>query len=92
MRACCSSDAAGTYISAGLPEISGTFDLDDNQAPTATGAFFNSGSAGTGFSVNADSKGKEVQFNASRVNSLYGKSDTVTPNSVNINIIIYLGK
>ena len=33
-----------------------------------------------------------IEFNMSRINSVYGNSNTVMPNSIDISIIIYLGK
>ena len=78
----CSDDKhpAGTDIEAGLPNITGTFSRQVNHSYGYDGAFYNielgaqsSGEySGTGFPSG-------VGFDASRSNSIYGKSDTVQP-------------
>ena len=74
---------------AGLPNITGNSGayLRNQIATLPTGAFGFNGSItlGTG-SANVD--WQKLSFNASKSNSIYGKSDTVQPNSVCVNYII----
>ena len=86
----CSSDKhkAGETIEAGLPNITGTFSRQvNNSYGYDDGAFYNrelgaqsSGQySGTGYPSG-------VGFDASRSNPIYGKSDTVQPNTIIINV------
>ena len=86
----CSSDKhkAGETIEAGLPNITGTFSRQVNNSYGGDdGAFYNrelgaqsSGQySGTGYPSG-------VGFDASRSNQIYGKSDTVQPNTIIINV------
>lgn len=86
----CSDDthAAGTVIEAGLPNITGAFSRQVNNSYMGDdGAFYNrelgaqsSGQySGTGYPSG-------VGFDASRSNPIYGKSDTVQPNAIIINV------
>lgn len=85
---------AGGYSPAGLPEISGTFGNGwSNGTYKSSGAFKryydNGGSsaadAGNGMTNSWD-------FYASRSNSIYGKSNTVTPENINQPVCLYLGR
>lgn len=84
-----SSHAAGSTIEAGLPNIKGDFTMrngfDDNPVLTSDGAFYTGGHIwkGSHSSFVGESRPdrtlQDVYFDASRSNSIYGKSDTVTP-------------
>ena len=79
----------GTVKEAGLPNITGNSGayLRNQNATRPTGAFYFNGSVmlGTG-SANVD--WQKLSFNASKSNSIYGKSDTVQPPAVCVNFII----
>lgn len=65
-------------VEAGLPNITGTFGGTRDVAVAPTGAFYRNGwtpAPGAGSDTSA------IAFDASRSNSLYGKSDTVQPPS-----------
>lgn len=65
----------GKMVEAGLPNITGTFVCDD-LGPSPTGAFYHiSYPAGDG----ETGSGRQTGFDASRSNSIYGQSTTVTP-------------
>lgn len=69
----------GGLVEAGLPNITGTF--GGNRYGSNSGAFYNyvgKGVRGSGSSANNIG---QVSFSASRSNSVYGKSTTVTPPS-----------
>ena len=51
-----------------------------------------SGSSGTGVQVTGSGAYHIVDMSLNRVNSIFGSSDTVMPESINIPTIIYLGK
>lgn len=74
---------AGTTIAAGLPNITGTYDINrsgcsNSTSHTTTGAF----STNTGSLSGAEGNWKssiKVTFDASKSNSIYGASSTVQP-------------
>lgn len=75
------------YISAGLPNITGTV-LGDNgywgvsANITQSGAFYQTGS--TTYGVSGQANGKKLAFDASRCSSIYGKSATVQTPSIKV--------
>lgn len=75
----------GELIEAGLPNITGTFNSDDEGLNAVSGVFYKhgdcSGPRGAG-------SGVQIGFNAARSSSIYGKSNTVQPPAVAINYII----
>lgn len=77
----------GIKIAAGLPNITGEFNAYtwDNGKPDGA---FSSGDAGG--SVNPNGSGRFVRFdlNAVRSSAIYGKSSTVQPPAVSVNIFI----
>ena len=94
MRACGEANKTGTTLTAGLPNIvgqarrfiaiheggnSGALFIDNHATEALAGQ---AGANGASYFINID---------ASRSNDIYGKSASVIPNSVNIQIIIYLG-
>lgn len=68
----------GQKVEAGLPNIKGEIGLDDRMTYYLTGAFYKTGTrhdTGTQYSE----YGFDVGFDASRCNSIYGRSNTVQP-------------
>lgn len=83
------TDLVNTVNEAGLPNITGTFGGTRDVAVAPTGAFYRNGwtpAPGAGSDTYA------IAFDASRSNSLYGKSDTVQPPSVNMLIYYKVGE
>lgn len=88
----------GTYIAAGLPDIQGGFGFDGNQtSPTNEGLLWKSSGAFSITSSNLSTRGlykssatgackDTMTFYASSFNSIYGKSDTVQPPALTVNI------
>jgi len=85
------TNKAGSVISAGLPDITGTFAWDmmskNNSFSVATGAFYNAGNRGAERSRSGGGiTGFLGGFAASRSNSIYGRSTTVQPPALAVNI------
>ena len=84
----------GTVKEAGLPNITGSFNsaINDYRVHgniSAEGAFTGSTGSIDGNAVGTDFvKETVISFNASRSNSIYGKSDTVQPPAISVNYII----
>lgn len=77
-----SINEVGSYLEAGLPNITGYFSgLRTDGGSTATGAFYKSTTNYLG-SANGNSSNAAVNFDASKSNPIYGKSDEVQPSSV----------
>lgn len=80
------SSGAGETIPAGLPNITGSFDTlgawyDNNFA--TNGVFYHgSSSSSAGMEGGSGNDLRKVYFDASRSNSIYGKSNTVQPNAI----------
>ena len=97
-----SGHTAGTSISAGLPNITGSFDISDNVAvngssyqklSTMSGAFTKSSNTRNTVALNAstytvvsDTYYGTGNFSASNSNSIYGNSTTVQPPAYVVNI------
>lgn len=84
-KPCDSVDACGTYVSEGLPNIAGTFALDDylsSRTDYATGPFYDTGINSQGAAGNGAAR--ICGFDASRYNPIYGNSVHVVPNSVQV--------
>ena len=81
------SHPAGSEIEPGLPNITGT--VNGIESPGYgqewTGAFYNTGRIGVG-SNDSDYDNLITGFDASRSNALYGKSSTVQPPALAVNI------
>lgn len=77
-----------TYQADGLPNITGQFDMFSGRAAiianSATGAFSSATSIGAGSHSDYSKGHKNVYFNASKSNAIYGNSDYVQPKSVSI--------
>lgn len=90
-----SAGEIGKSITAGLPNITGTFEpwsMSSNAAAAATGAFKIEGS-GINNSRTTGSPGTQSDiftFDPSRVNSIYGNSNTVTDEQVRLRHFVVL--
>lgn len=65
------------FVSAGLPNITGTFSMKGYETSNVTGAFRRSGDSGPG--SGGAGTGTLYSFDASRSSGLYGASSTVQP-------------
>ena len=73
----------GTFVEAGLPNITGTFDANVNDGNGAkTGAFYNTNTYFSG--SDGDKNGGICGFDASLSNTIYGSSNTVQPPAVKL--------
>ena len=92
----CTQSTSGSYKSAGLPNITGTLNVViAGEGARATGAIYDTtwsstpGSIGAGGLYGAQGVGnKGFGLNASKSNSIYGKSSTVQPASFTTRYII----
>lgn len=90
------SDKNGSYLEAGLPNIRGFFaqiftPIGSQYPRSASGAFKDSTivtNATGGFSLGAGGYANDLTLDASDSNTIYGNSDTVTPESINIHVLI----
>lgn len=81
------SATAGTKKEAGLPNITGTLETNnDDGTQWKTGAFYDTGRNADG--SNGDSGGGIIGFDASRSNAIYGNSNTVQPPALTMRYII----
>ena len=84
-----SSQTAGKTVEAGLPNIKGKFtanDITDNvTTPTTSGALYATHD-GARDASNGQNTGWSINFDASRSNAIYGKSNTVQPPAYLVNI------
>ena len=86
-----STHAAGTTAEAGLPNITGVFNRDENygiitSTNKSSGAFYYGGTnVGRGV-TSSDVQGGNLCFDASRSNSIYGASTTVQPSAYYVHI------
>lgn len=76
---------AGAEIEAGLPNIKGTFNAVESSDMVSTGAFYIAGKGYLG-AGKSDWDNLLYGFDASRSNALYGKSSTVQPPALVVNI------
>lgn len=86
------SSVSGTVIDAGLPNITGTLNVswrNNGTANGATGAFIDKPYYGADWSSGSGSiHMHEYTLNASRSNSIYGRSTTVQPPAVTVRYLI----
>jgi microcystin-dependent protein len=81
------------YLSAGLPNITGTATAIGGSCGfprntgSFTGAFYNSKTLAEAFSVSSGGDGATFAMDASRSNSIYGKSDTVQPPAIKVRVV-----
>lgn len=85
--------SAGGYNAPGLPNIEGYALIHTYSGATAGGALsFSNFSMNQPHQTGANWGGAWLNLNASRSNSEYGASPTVMPPSINMPVIIYLGR
>ena len=86
------SNTAGTVKSAGLPNITGTIDLNGTQWLNGykDGAFKDSLQGSDGYNHQSASGNQQIRvnFNASNYNAIYGNSNTVQPKAVTVKYCI----
>lgn len=82
MQVAIASANVGTYHRAGLPNITGDLPIGENSAVKTpiSGAFYQGGS-NTNLGLASDDDNQLAHFDASRSNSIYGRSTTVQPES-----------
>lgn len=82
MQVAIASANVGTHHLAGLPNIKGDLPVGENSAVKSpiSGAFYQSGS-NTSLGLAGDEDNQSAHFDASRSNSIYGRSTTVQPES-----------
>ena len=84
--------AAGTTVEAGLPNITGRAGADEQAGfynvnrPNAYGAFYGGGKSYDWAASGTSTPGKDLCFDASRSNSIYGRSATVQPAAYYVHI------
>ena len=81
-----SADSTPRSKDAGLPNITGSYLGDNEQGLNTTGAFYSSSASGSG--CKNDNACVKMNFDASRSNSIYGKSSTVQPPALTTMVII----
>lgn len=85
------TNAVGTEMSAGLPNITGSFPAYVHTPSQCSGSFtkiINNPNSSSSIVDNTYAAFSRVDFNASMSNSIYGNSDTVQPPAVVMNYII----
>lgn len=90
----CSDDthAAGTVIEAGLPNITGqaTFicsdGVDNTQYPDREALYWENYAYNIRMQTTSGTGKRDLMIDASRSNPIYGRSDTVQPNTIIINV------
>lgn len=87
-------DEVGKYIAPGAPNITGTFNPDGYYSnENISGAFSNPGTrARRAVGTGTDSTSYQINFDASRSNSIYGNSTTIQPPSTQQYLYFYLGQ
>lgn len=87
-----SSHAAGTTVKAGLPNITGYAGADTDSGyyntnrPNAGGAFYGGGKFYSWCAAGSQNPGRDLCFDASLSNSIYGRSATVQPAAYYVHI------
>lgn len=87
-----SAHAAGTTVEAGLPNITGYAGADTDSGyyntnrPNAGGAFYGGGKSYSWCAAGSQNPGRDLCFDASLSNSIYGRSATVQPAAYYVHI------
>ena len=77
-----SAGSVGDYLSAGLPNITGSFTpWGFRSSLNPSGAFTQAGTSESSYDTRDNGRGSYISFSASRSNSIYGRSTTVQPSS-----------
>lgn len=88
-------DSVGSYVPAGLPNITGDFSsypLNSSDAHDGTGCFYGTTISNKDCSVLGDDNYRTTMtLDASRSSSIYGNSDTVQPPATQMYLYFYLG-
>lgn len=89
-RAIWGANTAG-YLEAGLPNITGKFRTEaditgSSGGAVLEGAFYNAGLYGKHLRASVEGANSLIGFQASRSNSIYGKSNTVQPPSIKVRV------
>lgn len=82
------TNSVGDYLSAGLPNITGSYCNASRWNRNFTGALYSGGTGIEGFGQNGYGNNSIVAFDASKSNSIYGNSTTVQPPALVTNFII----
>lgn len=82
VRGASSLDEVGAVLEAGLPNITGVMTHQSGGTTDAKGAFYVTDENGNYYISAQSGSYKKLGFDASRTNSIYGKSTTVQPQSV----------
>ena len=75
-------------IKAGLPNIWGTWQFDNNQPEWLTGAFYLPDTVIKGNGPAGGGRDRQANFDAYKCSEIYGSSDTVTPLSLKTKVFI----
>lgn len=87
-----STHPAGSTVEAGLPNITGNAGPDTDSGyyntnrPNAGGAFYGGGKSYSWCATGSQSPGRDLCFDASRSNQIYGRSNTVQPAAYYVHI------
>lgn len=88
-------DGVGDYVSPGLPNITGRYDVvyQRQNEYGSSGALYGSSDVQTGYNGGNNKRNVPmyIMFDASRSNSIYGNSDTVQPASTQMYLYFYIG-
>lgn len=76
------ADYVGTYYSAGLPNITGSFTSHGNTGSMETTGPFTNGGTGVHSNSGGASDGRHVYMDANRCSSVYGTTRTVQPEAL----------
>lgn len=85
------SNGVDIDIEAGAPNITGTFGLPDDTYPVTNGSFYTTGVREYRNQSDSSGAGWQIGFDASRANSIYGKSTTIQPKSVMVFYYVVCG-
>ena len=94
LRASCDSNSSGTHTPAGLPNITGYGTRFLHVASAVYSGCVNLSNLAAELISGPGSNANSVNINidASNSNKIYGSSNTVSPELVNLSCVIYLGK
>lgn len=88
------TSTAGQYVEAGLPNITGSLEdirvrIGAHIENNGTGAFRSQYKNNSGDATGGEQLSQEFSFDASRSNPIYGKSNTVTPETFKVLVGVY---
>lgn len=82
------TDHVGDIVEAGLPNITGSFRakdfVDNNAAPETSGAIYSTTYEGRDANNGANTTVYDLRIDASRSNPIYGRSNTVQPQTIKV--------